>query len=284
MVSGNSNLFQSVEVSDVLKAVPDGFVTYVKQQLADFRENFADFYHLLSSKFFQAPPVMEKFMDFQMQHFRSLSTETTTEEVLGFFGKYLASVGVPMSYYYALLNKLSLGYLETLSSGKKSDVLSSTKRLIETINLLTLLTEKYYLEEREKILSAQAEEFLEISSPILKISNDILAVPVVGTLDSRRSVQIMDAVLEMIEKTDSRVVILDIMGVPYIDTATGSNLIRTVQAIELMGSYCLITGVRPKIAKTIVELGINTVGLKTKNTFQDGLLDASRFLDVLKSE
>ena len=137
-----------------------------------------------------------------------------------------------------------------------------------------------YLDAREEVISSQASEVLELSSPVLKITQDVTVIPLLGTLDSARAFAITEKILKNIEDSSTRVVILDITGVPVIDTATGANLVRTVKAIQLMGSECIITGIKPSIAQTIVELGIELSTLKTKNTLAAGLKEALSYVST----
>ncbi|MDH5402089.1 MAG: protoglobin domain-containing protein [Candidatus Heimdallarchaeota archaeon] len=135
-----------------------------------------------------------------------------------------------------------------------------------------------YIDARENIIKAQSEEVLELSSPVLRLTNEITIIPLLGTLDSVRALQIMEKILNTIEKTNAKVVIIDITGVPLIDTSTGANLVRTVNAINLMGSEVIITGLSPRLAQTIVELGIDLKQLKTKSNLADGLSTALKYV------
>ena len=114
-----------------------------------------------------------------------------------------------------------------------------------------------FLKTREEIIRRQQEEMLELSTPVVKLWDGILALPVIGTLDSARTQVVMEALLENIVKTNSRVAIIDITGVPTVDTVVAQHLLKTVTAARLMGADCIISGVRPQIAQTIVHLGIN---------------------------
>jgi rsbT co-antagonist protein RsbR len=139
----------------------------------------------------------------------------------------------------------------------------------ELIDSLGLFTAEMYLKSREEVIRRQQEEMLELSTPVVKLWDGILALPIIGTLDSARTQVVMETLLENIVKTNSRVAIIDITGVPTVDTVVAQHLLKTVTAARLMGADCIISGVRPQIAQTIVHLGINLLDVTTKATLAD---------------
>jgi rsbT co-antagonist protein RsbR len=139
----------------------------------------------------------------------------------------------------------------------------------ELIDSLGLFTAEMYLKTREEVIRRQQEEMLELSTPVVKLWDGILALPIIGTLDSARTQVVMETLLENIVKTNSRVAIIDITGVPTVDTVVAQHLLKTVTAARLMGADCIISGVRPQIAQTIVHLGINLLDVTTKATLAD---------------
>ena len=142
----------------------------------------------------------------------------------------------------------------------------STSELIDSLGLFTA---EIYLTTREEVIRRQQEEMLELSTPVVKLWDGILALPIIGTLDSARTQVVMETLLENIVKTNSRVAIIDITGVPTVDTVVAQHLLKTVTAARLMGADCIISGVRPQIAQTIVHLGINLLDVTTKATLAD---------------
>jgi rsbT co-antagonist protein RsbR len=128
-----------------------------------------------------------------------------------------------------------------------------------------------YQDTREAVIRRQQEELLELSTPVIKLWDGVLAVPMIGTLDSSRTQIVMEALLESIVKTESTLAIIDITGVPTVDTLVAQHLLKTVSAIRLMGADCIISGIRPQIAQTIVHLGIDLQGIMTKATLADAL-------------
>jgi rsbT co-antagonist protein RsbR len=139
----------------------------------------------------------------------------------------------------------------------------------ELLDNLGLYTTEAYLKSREEVIRRQQEEMLELSTPVVKLWDGILALPLIGTLDSARTQVVMESLLESIVRTNSRVAIIDITGVPTVDTVVAQHLLKTVTAARLMGADCIISGVRPQIAQTIVHLGINLLDVTTKATLSD---------------
>jgi rsbT co-antagonist protein RsbR len=135
-----------------------------------------------------------------------------------------------------------------------------------------------YQRTREEVIVRQQQELLELSTPVVKLWDGVLAVPMIGTLDSSRTQLVMESLLQRIVDTGSELAIIDITGVPTVDTLVAQHLLKTVTAIRLMGADCIISGVRPQIAQTIVHLGINLQGITTKATLADALSLAMKML------
>ncbi|WP_077037511.1 STAS domain-containing protein [Pelomonas sp. KK5] len=133
-----------------------------------------------------------------------------------------------------------------------------------------------YQRAREDVISRQQQELLELSTPVVKLWEGVLAVPMIGTLDSGRTQLVMESLLQRIVETGSELAIIDITGVPTVDTLVAQHLLKTVTAIRLMGADCIISGIRPQIAQTIVHLGIDLQGITTKATLADALSLALR--------
>ena len=138
--------------------------------------------------------------------------------------------------------------------------------LNELLDAMGLYTMEIFLKTREEVVRRQQEELLELSTPVVKLWDGILALPIIGTLDSARTQVVMESLLQAIVQTNSRVAIIDITGVPTVDTVVAQHLLKTVTAARLMGADCIISGVRPQIAQTIVHLGINLLDVTTKST------------------
>jgi rsbT co-antagonist protein RsbR len=134
---------------------------------------------------------------------------------------------------------------------------------------LGLHTTEAFIQSREEIISRQQEEMLELSTPVVKLWEGILALPMIGTLDSARTQIVMESLLQRIVETGAEVAIIDITGVPTVDTLVAQHLIKTVTAARLMGADCIISGIRPQIAQTIVHLGVDLGDVVTKATLAD---------------
>lgn len=148
--------------------------------------------------------------------------------------------------------------------------------LLQLVDQLGLLTFETFAAARESIISEQAEQLLELSTPVVKLWEGIVAVPLVGTLDSARAQVVMERLLNTLVDTGSEHAIIDITGVPAVDTQVAQHLLKTVVAARLMGAECTISGIRPQIAQTIVALGIEFGDIRTRATLADALVDALR--------
>jgi len=139
------------------------------------------------------------------------------------------------------------------------------------IDRLGLHSVSAFQKSREELISRQQEEMLELSTPVVKLWDGVLALPMIGTLDSARTQIVMESLLQRIVETGSTIAIIDITGVPTVDTLVAQHLLKTVTAIRLMGADCIISGIRPQIAQTIVHLGIDLTGISTKASLADAL-------------
>jgi rsbT co-antagonist protein RsbR len=144
----------------------------------------------------------------------------------------------------------------------------SISALVDRMAQWTVTT---YQQTREEIIKRQQQDLLELSTPVIKLFEGVLAVPMIGTLDSSRTQVVMETLLQRIVDTGSRLAIIDITGVPTVDTLVAQHLLKTVSAIRLMGAECIISGIRPQIAQTIVHLGIELQGIASKSNLADAL-------------
>lgn len=165
--------------------------------------------------------------------------------------------------------------LEPALSGDDGD-LQAYLRFSALLDTLGLFTIEVYTRTREELISAQAEQLLELSTPVVKLWDGVIGVPLVGTLDSARTMVVMEKMLQALIDTGAEQAIIDITGVPAVDTEVAQHLLKTVVAARLMGAECTISGIRPQIAQTIVALGINFGDIVTKATLADALRHALR--------
>lgn len=144
------------------------------------------------------------------------------------------------------------------------------------LDQLGLYTTEAYQKSRDEILVRQQHELLELSTPVVRLWDNILALPLIGTLDSSRTQVVMQNLLEAIVSTRSDIAIIDITGVPAVDTLVAQHLLKTVAAARLMGADCIISGIRPQIAQTIIHLGVDLSEVTTKATLADAFSIALR--------
>ena len=150
-------------------------------------------------------------------------------------------------------------------------------KLLDSLGLITFET---YLKGREEVILRQTDEISEISTPVIRVWDGILALPIIGTLDSARTQVVMENLLQEIVNTGSSIAILDISGVPAVDSLVAQHLIKTVSATRLMGAECIISGIRAEIAQTIVHLGIDLSNIKTKASLASALQLAFSMLNI----
>lgn len=155
-----------------------------------------------------------------------------------------------------------------------------TWKVSELLDQLGIHTFNAFLAGREQVIRRQQEELLELSTPVIKVWDGVLALPMIGTLDSARTQIVMETLLQRIVETGAELAIIDITGVPTVDTLVAQHLLKTVTAIRLMGAECIVSGIRPQIAQTIVHLGVDLQGVTTKATLADALAQAFRTMGL----
>jgi rsbT co-antagonist protein RsbR len=190
-------------------------------------------------------------------------------EMLGDVSRSRAQQGFTPSETASFVFSVKRPLFTQLRQAYKNDaerLASETWVATELLDSLGLYTMEVFQKSREEIIKRQQEELLELSTPVVKLWDGILALPIIGTLDSARTQVVMESLLQAIVDTNSKVAIIDITGVPTVDTVVAQHLLKTVTAARLMGADCIISGVRPQIAQTIVHLGINLVDITTKAT------------------
>jgi rsbT co-antagonist protein RsbR len=164
-----------------------------------------------------------------------------------------------------------------------ADELLALSQLLDRLGLHTTET---FQKSREDVIHRQQQELLELSTPVIQLWDGILAVPLIGTLDSARTQTVMESLLGDIVATGASIAIIDITGVPTVDTIVAQHLLKTVAAARLMGAYCMISGIRPQIAQTIVHLGVDLGDVTTKASLADAFRHAleMRGLSVTRFE
>jgi rsbT co-antagonist protein RsbR len=172
---------------------------------------------------------------------------------------------------------------DTVRQQRSSDpeaVASALREVGALLDKLGLYTMEAFQKSREQVIIRQQQELMELSTPVVTLWQGVLALPVIGTLDSARTQVVMENLLQKIVETGAGIAIIDITGVPTVDTLTAQHLLKTVAAARLMGADCIISGIRPQIAQTIVHLGVDLGTVVTKATLADAFAVALRRLGL----
>jgi rsbT co-antagonist protein RsbR len=165
-------------------------------------------------------------------------------------------------------------------AGDAASIADDTWAATTLLDDLGIFTTEVYQKTREEVINRQQQEMLELSTPVVTLWKGILALPLIGTLDSARTQVVMESLLQRIVDSGSVIAILDITGVPTVDTLVAQHLLKTVAAARLMGADCIISGIRPQIAQTIVHLGVDLNAVTTKATLADAFAVALKRLNL----
>ncbi|HEY0995130.1 MAG TPA: STAS domain-containing protein [Gemmatimonadaceae bacterium] len=223
---------------------------------AEVREQCAEFLRLLGEAASQG-------LDTAGQAF------TRVREFLAGISRSRAVQGVSPTDTAMFIFSLKPVLFERLRAGGGDGASDAILAASDLIDRLGLYTAEMYQKGREEVISRQQQDLLELSTPVVKLWEGVLALPMIGTLDSARTQVVMESLLQRIVETGAEVAIIDITGVPTVDTLTAQHLIKTVTAARLMGAECIISGIRPQIAQTIVHLGVDLGNVITKATLAD---------------
>lgn len=182
-------------------------------------------------------------------------------------------------YVFSLKNALIKSLQEEYKDDAKT-LLDAVLRINELMDRLGIITFETFIKGREEVILRQTDEITEISTPVIRVWDGILALPIIGTLDSARTQVVMENLLQEIVESGSTIAILDISGVPAVDSLVAQHLIKTVAATRLMGAECIISGIRPEIAQTVVHLGIDLSNIVTKSSLASALKYAFSLLKL----
>lgn len=171
-----------------------------------------------------------------------------------------------------------LEILQKETTNDSQTLFSEMLKINRIMDNLSVVTFETFIKGREEVILRQTDEISEISTPVIRVWNGILALPIIGTLDSARTQVVMENLLQEIVETGSSIAILDISGVPAVDSLVAQHLIKTVSATRLMGAECIISGIRPEIAQTVVHLGIDLSNIITKATLASALAHAFKVM------
>jgi len=226
--------------------------------------------------------LTEQSRQFLKLFLRTLSQETSDEimaaewsdvrDMLGDVSRSRALQGFTPSETATFVFSLKEPLFTVLSTELKNDpeaLADGLWSMTALLDKLGLYTTEIFQKSREEVIVRQQRELLELSTPVVQLWDDILALPLVGTLDSARAQVVMETLLQKIVDTEAAIAIIDITGVPTVDTLVAQHLLKTIAATRLMGADCIISGIRPQIAQTIVHLGVDLGEVVTKATLAD---------------
>jgi rsbT co-antagonist protein RsbR len=205
--------------------------------------------------------------------FDSRSTQwTEVRDFLAELSRSRATQGFSPSQVATFIFSLKQPIFTTLRTTLRNEPEVLADTLWETsvlLDALGLYTNEIYQQAREAVISRQQQELIELSTSVVELWPGILALPLIGTLDSERTQVVMETLLQRLVATGSSIAVIDITGVPTVDTLVAQHLLKTVSAAQLMGADCIISGIRPQIAQTIVHLGIDLSAVATKASLSD---------------
>ena len=251
----------------------------VVPRLDSFIERFYDWMRTQPEfhQFFASPQKLAAVQDLQRDYWRQFFEGRVDDAYIAHrqqVGETHARIGLPLPAYFAAMD-VSL-HLWTCDIPDRQMDLESYDSVVKLCHMDTAIVVDTFSKRTGDIIRDQHEAMLEMSTPVTEVWEDVLMLPIVGMIDSRRAQDIMTAVLTKIGETHARSLILDISGVAVMDTAVANHLIKISKASKLMGSTCIISGVSPAIAQTVIELGINVGEVRTTATLRDALTVALR--------
>ena len=256
---------------------------YADEVVDDLYRRFLEFAELRT--FFPDNATLEGLKQLQKVYFLGLTGGEYGESYLAnrlHIGSNHQRIGLSLRWYMGAYSLYMQLITPRILAAFADDLDKGRRALLALIKIITLdqeLAITTYIATSEAILTAQSREIMEISTPIVQIWDGVLAAPLIGTLDSQRTQQFMQDLLDHIVETNSPVALIDITGVPTIDTQTAQHLIETIGAVRLLGAQVVLTGVRPSIAQTLVHLGIDLSDVTTRSSLAAGLRIALDILD-----
>lgn len=266
----------TTNIVNALQANQDKVLEYWVNQRElseDFGGNFNSFDDLKAQSAELLEEVLKSITSGNITDLYSSELEALTDYVSGLTlsrAKQGFSPRETATYIFSLKDAL-LKVLGELIQDDPRELYSVTLEISKFIDNIGIVSFETFIRGREEVIMSQADEMAELSTPVIKVWDGIIAMPIIGTLDSARTQVVMENLLQGIVDTESSIAILDISGVPAVDSLVAQHLIKTVNAIRLLGADCVISGIRPEIAQTVVHLGIDLSKMVTKATLASAL-------------
>lgn len=279
------NLNMSLNTDQLLQKKKKNILEYwMKNQLADegLREDLISNDELRS----QSEELINALVtNLNADNFNDLNSDKWDEviEILGGISITRARQGFSpreTGNFVFTLKEALLTVLQEESKGDLKTLFEESLKINRLMDHLSIVTFETFIKGREEVIIRQTDEISEISTPVIRVWDGILALPIIGTLDSARTQIVMENLLQEIVDTGSSIAILDISGVPAVDSLVAQHLIKTVSATRLMGAECIISGIRPEIAQTVVHLGIDLSNIITKATLASALAYAFKIMKL----
>jgi len=201
----------------------------------------------------------------------SAAVETLVRARSGAGASPIDNARLVMALKRPLLERLRRSIDSRSGSMSTADLVDELLQVDDVADQLGLMALKVHISHQAEVIAQQREEMEELSAPVIRLWDGILALPIIGTLDSLRTQRMMETLLEEVRRVDAEVVVLDVSAVPVIDTATAQHLVRSTRAVRMMGADCIISGVRPQIAQTMVTLGIDLGEVETRSSVASAL-------------
>ena len=242
--------------------------------------------HFLSTTFFfQNKERLEYARRMQIQYWHAFFNGVIDEEYIELrrkFGEVHANIGLTLPTNALALNRSFCIMTDTLYDGSfpTEEYTKIIQSITKLLNFDLTITVESYNHFTAKVIADQSQAILDMSTPLIQIWDNVIMVPIVGIIDSKRSNELMNGILTKISETQAKIIILDISGVAIVDTAVANHLIKISKATTLMGAQCIFSGLSPSIAETIVELGIDVGSLHTTGTLKDALLEGYKSLNL----
>lgn len=272
-------LFMKIDITKLLQKKKKQILElWMKNQLADasLREDLMSNDDLREQSEELLDVILKKLTEENLNNAESADFEDVFE-ILGGISITRARQGFSPRETGLFIFSLKDAILSVLQAELKDDLAylyDASLKISKLIDSFGVITFETFIKGREEVILRQTDEITEISTPVIRVWDGILALPIIGTLDSARTQVVMESLLQEIVNTGSSIAILDISGVPTVDSLVAQHLIKTVSATRLMGAECIISGIRPEIAQTVVHLGIDLSNVVTKSTLASALKHA----------